>query len=504
VLASLALSAASIAGAPSCDLPRICGRLPARAAAADPGCVYLNHPPRAEIRFAPVRTADPDDDEDPQRYTLAAGASDADFDQLYYEWDFDNDGNWDLTGYGPQDAERFGLVNASFVEHRFPQPGRKTVRLRVSDFPGLPGGEGSVIATATFTVLSRGQASENHPPVASFTYSPPDPGMRETVSFNASASFDPDLEQPITRYEWDFGGTKVVENDPLTTFQFAGPGDYNVSLRVVSTPFDAGATTQTNVHVTAEAPPRARLTADNTTPPAGQLVTFDASGSFDADGDITRYFFDLDGNGVYEISQTEPTATHRYFSSGRFFARVIVADAGGQLGRADVAIQVEGGEGGPSVPQRLNRTVTAPPVPFAAQIGTKTFSVSLRNAKRKASRAEKALRSFAKARWRSALKVKADPKTRTVRATGLVLATTKGRRPRQLCLRLSSTAKPGAPATGTLRIIGGTGPGATLRGSLGFRAVQDKGGVVRAVGEARPVLGKKRALPKTCAQLAGG
>jgi PKD repeat protein len=495
LLASLALSAASIAGAPTCQLPEICDDGNALAAGETTACVQLNHPPTASILVRQRSNVD-----GLQHYTFTADAHDPDLDHMYYEWDFDNDGRWDRAGYGSDYG--FGLPTAKEVEYVYP-PGRRTVRLRVTDFPGLPGGEGSVIATATFTVFTPDQYREDQRPVASFTFSPPDPGMREIVSFDGSASFDPDLEQPIRRYEWDFGGTKVSEDDPFTTFQFPGPGDYAVSLRVVSAPFITGDATLTQtVHVTAEAPPRARLSADNTTPLAGQVVTFDASQTGDADGDIATYEFDPEGDSVYQPAQASPTSTHRYTRGGQYRARVRVTDAGGRIGLADVQIRVEGGEG-PTSPGFLGQSVksTTPPVPFSVRIGEKTLNVSLLGAKRSRSPAVRALLKFAKARWRSDVAVKGSAAKGTLTARGVVAAITPGKRPRILCLKVKGRAKRAQPLTGTMRILGGTGPGATLRGSFTFRAVQDAKGLVIAVGEARPVAGKKRPLPKRCAEL---
>ena len=65
---------------------------------------------------------------------------------------------------------------------------------------------------------------------------------------------------------------------------------------------------------TATAPTGARSPRFTTTPnprPPNQTVTFDASGSSDPDGSITKYEWDLDGNGTYETDTgTSPTVDH--------------------------------------------------------------------------------------------------------------------------------------------------------------------------------------------------
>lgn len=66
-------------------------------------------------------------------------------------------------------------------------------------------------------------------PVASFTYSPIYPISNETVTFNASSSYDPD--GTIVSYDWDFGdgtnGTAMI-----TTHNYTSAGTYNVTLTV--------------------------------------------------------------------------------------------------------------------------------------------------------------------------------------------------------------------------------------------------------------------------------
>jgi len=69
-------------------------------------------------------------------------------------------------------------------------------------------------------------------PIASFTYSPSDPAAGETVTLDASGSYDSNA-LPIIGYEWSFGdgsnGTGIV-----VTHAYASVGVYNVTLKVTN------------------------------------------------------------------------------------------------------------------------------------------------------------------------------------------------------------------------------------------------------------------------------
>jgi len=79
----------------------------------------------------------------------------------------------------------------------------------------------------------------NEPPSANFTWLPDEPTTDNVVTFDASASFDPD--GTIVTYEWDFDGDGVYDDATgLTTSRsFTSAGDYSVGLKVTD---DDGAT----------------------------------------------------------------------------------------------------------------------------------------------------------------------------------------------------------------------------------------------------------------------
>jgi len=71
--------------------------------------------------------------------------------------------------------------------------------------------------------------AENKLPIANFSYSPVNPVVNETITFNASPSYDPDGY--ITKYEWDFGdGTNATGK--IVTHSYSANGTYEVTLIV--------------------------------------------------------------------------------------------------------------------------------------------------------------------------------------------------------------------------------------------------------------------------------
>ncbi len=85
-------------------------------------------------------------------------------------------------------------------------------------------------------------ANSNQAPVASFTYSPANPGPEETTIFNASASYDPDGW--IVEYTWNFGdGKTTTVTDPITTYSYPLDGNYTVELTVTDNSGSTGVAT---------------------------------------------------------------------------------------------------------------------------------------------------------------------------------------------------------------------------------------------------------------------
>ena len=272
-----------------------------------------NQPPVAAFNFSPTNP-------------LVGGwvqfngsaSSDPDGTITSYAWNF-GDGNT-------------GSIVAPY--NRFAAPGTYTVTLTVTDDDGASD-------TETHTVQV---GPTNQPPVASFTISPPSPGVLEWVRFDGSSSYDPDGS--ISSYSWNFGdgntGSIVAPYN-----RFAAPGTYTVTLTVTD---DDGAS-DTEAHTVqvgpTNQPPVASFNYSPLSPGLGEQITLNATMSYDPDGNIVSYLWDRDGDGINDASGTLVTVS--YYDVGVHVVRLTVVDNGGLSSTITqgIIIAVGGIPGGP-------------------------------------------------------------------------------------------------------------------------------------------------------------
>lgn len=93
-------------------------------------------------------------------------------------------------------------------------------------------------------------------PVASFTWTPEPPTEGDIVTFDASASYDPDGGL-IVNYAWDFGDSTPIFDtaNPVTTHAYAAAGTYTVTLTVTDDEAETGTTTDMITVVPPPPPP---------------------------------------------------------------------------------------------------------------------------------------------------------------------------------------------------------------------------------------------------------
>jgi PKD repeat protein len=237
----------------------------------------------------------------------ASGSCDPDGHIAVYRWDFDGNGTYERETFDP------------IVELAFPSGGTYDVRLAVVD----DAGDRSSPFVETLLV--------NQPPIAEFQLSAFESEELTPICFT-DMSYDED--GAITGWLWSFGdGTTAAEANPEHAFE--DDGTFAVSLTV--TDENAAQHTTTAEVVISNLPPIARLVAEMTTQPTGEPFQLDASGSTDPSprGSITRYEWDLDGDGTFDDQTSCATYSHVYDHDGRYEILVRVTDDGGAVALSD-------------------------------------------------------------------------------------------------------------------------------------------------------------------------
>lgn len=292
--------------------------------AAPPPVPDISLPPVASFTYAP---------QEPQTGSVVLFngtlSTDPDGTVIAYAWNFDGDSSIDST--------------AAIAEHVFSIQGSYNVSLTVTDDSG---------ATDTLTrpvdVLPAEIPATSLPPVADFEYSPVAPVAGELVLFNGLLSTDIDGE--ILAFAWDFDGDGIIDStDSFSNHVFASAGTFNISLTVTD---DSGAsdTFIQPVFVDVEAvppstppssfqPPIADFTFMPEQPEAGELVLFNASSSWDFDGEIVAYSWDFNGDGSPDASTV--TAEHIFPSPGTFSVSLTVTDNSGASDTLSIPFTVE-------------------------------------------------------------------------------------------------------------------------------------------------------------------
>ncbi len=168
------------------------------------------------------------------------------------------------------------------------------------------------------------------PPKVSFNFQPSAPLVASAVTFNASASYEPDSGGFIASYRWDFGdGSPLARTTgPVIQHIFNQPGAFRATLTVTD---DLGMSNAMSLGVTVKIPPpcpgcpavRLSIAPDPENVLVGTTVTFNGTSSSDPGGLPLQYSWNLgDGSTV-----TGSIVTHAYSSPGTFFVRLDVKNS---------------------------------------------------------------------------------------------------------------------------------------------------------------------------------
>jgi PKD repeat protein len=258
-----------------------------------------NRAPIAVVTASPLRT------------TLAmpvtfngSGSSDSDGTILNWSWGF-GDGS---RGYGP------------VVQHTYSAYGTYLSTLTVRDDSGG-------INTTGVTITVR-----NQPPTTLFNVTPQSALTGERISFNGSASTDP--ENQIAEYYWSFGDGSSATG-AVVTHTYVDDGWYTVRLTVVDQ--DDAASYGEAVVVILNREPKATSSADPDTVQTLEDITFNGEGSRDDDGHVLWYRWDF-GDGQVAYGER---VDHAYTNDGTYTVTLTVTDDDGAEASATTVVTVE-------------------------------------------------------------------------------------------------------------------------------------------------------------------
>ena len=191
----------------------------------------------------------------------STGTNDPDGEIDSYTWTFPDNS----TASGP---------TARYI---FTEAGAYMVKLMVEDDDGAMA-EKEILVTATAPLVS---------PTASFTFTPSSGEAPLTVSFDGSASSDPDGE--IASYQWIFSHGEALSG-VTTQRTFERAGEYRVSLRVTDSDGLTHQTSESVITVEESNFPPALVGDQSIQAKQNKPIEFSLSGAIDPDGDPLTYF----------------------------------------------------------------------------------------------------------------------------------------------------------------------------------------------------------------------
>jgi PKD repeat protein len=218
------------------------------------------------------------------------------------------------------------------VSHTYTQPGTYTITLTVADTE-TPANMNS----RAFVVVVAGDdepvepGSQNRPPVAGFTITPPRGSVGGEVTLDARTSSDPDGDALM--FEWSFGDGSTGTGS-LARHTYTRPGSYLIRLTVRDTQNGSTDAAQSLVvdEETGNRPPVVVIATGPRTGPAPLLLTFDARNSYDPDGDALSFRWEFRSDGeLVGLPESGAEVTRMFSEVGSYTVDLTVTDANGAV-----------------------------------------------------------------------------------------------------------------------------------------------------------------------------
>jgi len=219
----------------------------------------------------------------------ASNSQDADDEIIDYFWNFGDNSS----------------AHGQKVTHVYAHPGRYQVILTTTD------ASGTITAKQSDTV----SVKVNHPPLA-------DAGRPQVVAINESlqlnGGFSRDSDGRIVSYTWDVLPGETLEGKKVT-YQYDQPGLYQVELTVID---NDGAKDVHSTMVIVNSPPVPRFAPIGRIGP-GETHWYDASRSYDIDGEITEIEWEFGDGSENRVGQK---VAYAYPKSGNYTLTIKVKD----------------------------------------------------------------------------------------------------------------------------------------------------------------------------------
>ena len=207
-----------------------------------------------------------------------------------FNWDF-GDGE---TGTGKN------------VEHVYDNSGKYKVKLETKD-------ANNNVDTITKTIDVK-----NNEPNANFVVDNSNPEINESITFESNAD---DIDGNIVSYKWDFGDGNT-DSGKLVSHSFDNTGSFAVKLIVEDNDGATDTITKTVRVLNQNQKPKANFSFSPQSAKAGEKLSFNGSGSVDADGSINGYTW------IFGDGQTGKgkKVSHKYKTKGEYKVVLSIVD----------------------------------------------------------------------------------------------------------------------------------------------------------------------------------